>query len=88
MRIVNDAFSQDSRFANEWNANTGMETSVRDVINPFNILNHQVFHLIGGNDNLCASDKAFDNGGWDGVLNLASSKVNGISLRWVWVENL
>jgi len=38
VRIVNDAFSQDSHFANEWNANTGTETSVRDVVNPFNIL--------------------------------------------------
>ena len=63
MHIVNDAFSQDSCFANERNANTGTETSVRDVINPFNILNHQAFHLIGGNDNLRASDKAFDIGG-------------------------
>ena len=42
---------------------SGTETSVGDVINPFNILNHQVLHLIGGNDDLRASDEAFDNGG-------------------------
>ena len=75
MCIVNDAFRQDSRLANERNTNPGTETSVGDVINPFNILNHQVFHLIGGNDGLHVSDKAFDDGGGDEVLDLAPGKI-------------
>ena len=63
MWIFKDAFCQDSRLTNEQDNNTGTETSVGELINPFNILNHQVFHLIGGNDDLPASDKTFDNGG-------------------------
>ena len=75
MCIVNDAFRQDSRLGNEWNTNPGTETSVGDVIDPFNILNHQVFHLVGGNYGLCWSDEAFDDGGGDGVLDLAPGKI-------------
>ena len=46
MCIVNDAFRQDGCLANEWNTNPGTETSVGDVINTFNILHHQMFHLM------------------------------------------
>ena len=74
MYIVNNAFRQDSRLANEWNTNPGTETSGGDVINTFNILNHQMFHLIGGNDGFRGSDKAFNDGGGDGVLDLAPGK--------------
>ena len=74
MCIVNDAFRQDGCLANEWNTNPGTETSVGDVINTFNILHHQMFHLIGGNDGLRGSDKAFNDGGGDGVLDLTPGK--------------
>ena len=74
MCIVNDAFRQDSRLANERNTNPGTETSVGDVINSFNILNDQMFHLVGGNDGLRGSDKAFNDGGGDGVLDLVPGK--------------
>ena len=72
--IVNDAFRQDSRLANERHTNPGAEASVGDVINSFDILNHQMFHLIGGNDGLRGSDKAFNDGRGDGVLDLAPGK--------------
>ena len=63
MCVVHNAFCQDSCLADEGNTDTGSETAVRDVVNSFNILDHEVFHLVGGNDDLSVSGKALDDGG-------------------------
>ena len=71
MCVPHNTFGQDGFLADQRDSNLGWETAIRDLIHSIQMLDDEVFELVGGDDGFRCIRKTLNNEGEDGGFNRA-----------------